>query len=304
MTTRLRRTHLAALTLAAVVAAPIIATNAGASPDVPAAPKTASCPTTTTFDPSTTTVPCTTTSIYIPPLPTTTSTSTTTTTAPPLDPAKPAVPECRGLNGPAPAGVAPSNTHFEAIRCTFQLNLLVPIYQPANGAFMPGVLVNRLDVAQVLIRLQDLLRERLAGAPVPTTTTTTAPTTTTTVAPPVFNDLPDEMTANEKFQALLEAGIYKGGADGTFDPDGQMTREQFAAIMARLLGVHGVGTPPAAPNPFADVTGWAQGYIAAVSEVGLIQGFGDGTFKPGGFVTSAHVATVVARFLAIPQLQS
>src|SRR3546814_5479073 len=50
------------------------------------------------------------------------------------------------------------------------------------------------------------------------------------------------MTANEKFQALLEAGIYKGGADGTFDPDGQMTREQFAAIMARLLGVHGVGT--------------------------------------------------------------
>src|SRR3546814_7146820 len=74
------------------------------------------------------------------------------------------------------------------------------------------------------------------------------------------------MTANEKFQALLEAGIYKGGADGTFDPDGQMTREQFAAIMARLLGVHGVGTPPAAPNPFADVTGWAQGYIAAVSE--------------------------------------
>src|SRR3546814_11062714 len=83
-----------------------------------------------------------------------------------------------------------------------------------------------------------------------------------------------------------------------------MTREQFAAIMARLLGVHGVGTPPAAPNPFADVTGWAQGYIAAVSEVGLIQGFGDGTFKPGGFVTSAHVATVVARFLAIPQLQS
>src|SRR3546814_14649457 len=82
------------------------------------------------------------------------------------------------------------------------------------------------------------------------------------------------MTANEKVQALLEAGIYKGGADGTFDPDGQMTREQFAAIMARLLGVHGVGTPPAAPNPFADVTGWAQGYIAAVSEVGLIQGFG------------------------------
>src|SRR3546814_14811315 len=83
-----------------------------------------------------------------------------------------------------------------------------------------------------------------------------------------------------------------------------MTREQFAAIMARLLGVHGVGTPPAAPNPFADVTGWAQGYIAAVSEVGLIQGFGDGTFKPGGFVTSAHVPTVVARFLAIPPLPS
>src|SRR3546814_21171806 len=95
---------------------------------------------------------------------------------------------------------------------------------------MPGVLVNRLDVAQVLISLQDLLRERLAGAPVPTTTTTTAPTTTTTVAPPVFNDLPDEMTANEKIQAMLEAGIHKGGDAGTFHPDGQMTLERFAAI--------------------------------------------------------------------------
>src|SRR3546814_12468063 len=109
---------------------------------------------------------------------------------------------------------------------------------------MPGVLVNRLDVAQVLIRLQDLLRERLAGAPVPTTTTTTAPTTTTTVAPPVFNDLPDEMTANEKFQALLEAGIYKGGADGPFDPDGPMTPAPFPAIIALLLSLPVVGTPP------------------------------------------------------------
>ncbi|MFC7149667.1 cadherin-like beta sandwich domain-containing protein [Cohnella cellulosilytica] len=90
---------------------------------------------------------------------------------------------------------------------------------------------------------------------------------------------------------------YVGGfPDGLFKPLENVTREQFAAMIARNLGyTEGVWSGEA---PFADVskTSWSAGAIAFVKEKGLMQGRPDGSFKPNEAVTRAEIATVIANY--------
>ncbi len=93
-------------------------------------------------------------------------------------------------------------------------------------------------------------------------------------------------------EALASRGIINGMGDGSFAPDANMSRAQFAAITVRALGLE-----PKANDSFTDVkTGdWFAGFVGTANTYGIVNGVGDGLFAPNGTITRQEAATMVAR---------
>ena len=92
----------------------------------------------------------------------------------------------------------------------------------------------------------------------------------------------------EAVNVMSEMGIIDGYSDGDFRPQGTLTRQAAAKIIAcMMLGkttAESLGTQAA---PFKDVPVGSTfaGYIAYCVESGLIDGYADGTFRPQGTLT-------------------
>ena len=92
----------------------------------------------------------------------------------------------------------------------------------------------------------------------------------------------------EAVNVMSEMEIIDGYADGDFRPQGTLTRQAAAKIIAcMILGkttAESLGTSAA---PFKDVPAGSSfaGYIAFCVERGLISGYADGTFRPTGTLT-------------------
>lgn len=94
-----------------------------------------------------------------------------------------------------------------------------------------------------------------------------------------FSDVTAEHRYYEAITYLASKGIINGFEDGTFKPEDQVTRAQFAKIMAYALGNADITTTE---QIFTDVAvdHWAAGNIAAMVSRGIVNGMGDGTFAP------------------------
>ncbi len=110
-----------------------------------------------------------------------------------------------------------------------------------------------------------------------------------------FKDVPEGYWAATPIQELATAGIISGFPDGTFRPEKTLSRAELSTLLVKARGVE---LPAISRAPFADVaTGhWASRYIKAAVDLGLAQGYPDGTFKPNKILTRAEAITVVDRF--------
>ncbi len=95
---------------------------------------------------------------------------------------------------------------------------------------------------------------------------------------------------------LVEAGVVSGFPDGTFKPDQEVTRAQFAKLVAVAFGLNTTGYTT---STFNDVPAdhWALGFIEAVAEKGWVKGFPDGGFHPEENITREQMATLMIRVL-------
>ena len=90
--------------------------------------------------------------------------------------------------------------------------------------------------------------------------------------------------------------IAQGISDGR-NPDSTVTREQFAAMLHRCAG-----SPAATERElrFSDaeaVSGYAREAVRWASENGILSGYGNGSFSPGGKATRAQAAAMLARYV-------
>ena len=95
----------------------------------------------------------------------------------------------------------------------------------------------------------------------------------------------------------LEKGIIDEG-NGYFQPDKAATRMDATTILVRSLGKQVDRQASEAQLKFTDVrtiSTVAQNYIAMAVLNNLIKGYEDGSFRPGGLVTRAELATLFAR---------
>ena len=106
----------------------------------------------------------------------------------------------------------------------------------------------------------------------------------------------DAIVNKEAVDTLVGLRVLDGLEDGSFGPEGYLTRAQAAAIIARmLLGRTVADNMVATTAPFADVPAnhWAAKYIQYCVSRGIINGMGDNTFVPNGEVTAAQFAKML-----------
>jgi hypothetical protein len=93
-------------------------------------------------------------------------------------------------------------------------------------------------------------------------------------------------------EALAARAIVNGRAGGTFDPDGPVTRAEFAKMAVLSLGL-----PEKTEAPFTDVASgaWYEKPVATAYYYEIINGVGDGRFAPDGYITRQDAAVMAAR---------
>ncbi|MCF2617784.1 S-layer homology domain-containing protein [Oscillibacter valericigenes] len=98
----------------------------------------------------------------------------------------------------------------------------------------------------------------------------------------------DKINYKEAIDVVSAIGVVDGYADGSFNPQATLTRGAAAKIICNLiLGPTTAASLSADAAPFKDVPADNNfaGYIAYCSKAGIINGYADGTFKPGNTLT-------------------
>lgn len=108
-----------------------------------------------------------------------------------------------------------------------------------------------------------------------------------------YSDVSVNNWFNNAVCTLSNAGIISGYPDGSFQPNGKITRAEFATIASRFFDVTVSGA-----DAFPDISGhWARQYINEAAAIGIVTGYEDGTFRPQKLITRAEAMTMVNRTL-------
>ncbi|MBB6690561.1 S-layer homology domain-containing protein [Cohnella xylanilytica] len=109
-----------------------------------------------------------------------------------------------------------------------------------------------------------------------------------------FGDVPAGHWAADSIRALVARHVANGTEAGRFDPAGGTTRAEFAALLARALGLTAA---EGKPLPFGDVAAdaWYAKEVAAACEAGWIQGATAGRFDPSAPVTREQMAVLIVK---------
>ncbi|MFB9274650.1 S-layer homology domain-containing protein [Cohnella cellulosilytica] len=118
--------------------------------------------------------------------------------------------------------------------------------------------------------------------------------------------------AEAAIRADLQEGVVSGFPDGSFHPNDQVVRAQFAAMINRAFrdtqeaaGGASPSNPVQAPSGkaavFADVTAakWYAADVAKAQAAGYMQGDGSGLFHPEASITREEAAVVIARLMKL-----
>lgn len=111
-----------------------------------------------------------------------------------------------------------------------------------------------------------------------------------------FNDISNSY-AKDAINKLVEAGILNGNGSGQFNPTGKISRQDFAIILVKGLGLD-IESPAATPT-FSDVptSHYAYKYVEAAVKAGLLKGTGGGQFGLGQNLSRQDMAVIFARAL-------
>jgi len=98
----------------------------------------------------------------------------------------------------------------------------------------------------------------------------------------VFSDMKETDYYAQAATALEQLDILAGYPDGTFGAEKSITRAEMAAIVCRMIDKETDAEKAKGETIFDDVSSdhWASGYINIASEEGIINGDGNGKFRP------------------------
>jgi len=115
-----------------------------------------------------------------------------------------------------------------------------------------------------------------------------------------FTDVKSGQWYTDAVVWAADNGVVTGVGNNKFNPNGNITREQMAAILYRYANANGINTSASVSlNSFPDgnkVSAYAKDAICWAVAEGLING-SDGKLMPQGNATRAQVAAILMRFI-------
>ncbi len=108
-----------------------------------------------------------------------------------------------------------------------------------------------------------------------------------------YSDVDAGIWYNNAVSTMSNYGLFAGYPDNSFRGDGNITRQEFAAVVARFLPEitwDGI-------NRFDDVSerDWGMEAINIAAQAGWLQGDGNGKFHPQDNISRAEVAAIINR---------
>ncbi|WP_164515038.1 glycosyl hydrolase [Paenibacillus lentus] len=162
------------------------------------------------------------------------------------------------------------------------------VFGIGNGQFAPNHPITRAEISVLIARAIGLDSQPATGR---------------------FSDVAKTSWYAGAIEAVSETGIVGGYADGTFQPNAQVTREQMAVLIARTMAYTG-HNPAVTGNSlarFADnssVSPWATADVNEVLASGLIHGVSTDLFAPKEMVDRAQAVVMIKRLLVYLNLMN
>lgn len=99
---------------------------------------------------------------------------------------------------------------------------------------------------------------------------------------------------NNAISTLSDLGIITGYEDGTFRPNASISRAEFVTIATRFFDY-----TAEYEGTFSDVSysSWYADFVQAAVDMGLVNGYENGTFRPNASITRAEAVAIVNRVL-------
>ena len=151
------------------------------------------------------------------------------------------------------------------------------ILQGSEGKFAPDGTLTRAQMATILSRLLNLPAAESVG----------------------FTDVPAGEWYADAINRCAAAGILQG-TDGKANPNAPITREQAMVMLCRALGIEALSGADLSGYPDgAQVSPYAQGYVAALVRTGIVKGDVNGKLNSAGVITRAEIVTIVDRMVTV-----
>jgi len=151
------------------------------------------------------------------------------------------------------------------------------IIQGSNGLFDPNGQLTCAQLATILAKLLKLPAAKDAG----------------------FTDNTADAWYYDAINRCAAAGILNGNGDGTVTPEAPITRERAMVMLARALGIEPIRKPDLTKyTDAAQVSAYAQGYVAALIEAGIVGGVTADELAPQNNITRAATVTILDRAIS------
>ncbi|MBD8497237.1 S-layer homology domain-containing protein [Paenibacillus arenosi] len=105
--------------------------------------------------------------------------------------------------------------------------------------------------------------------------------------------------AQSSIEHLTAKQIVKGVSINSFDPNGKVTRAEFAAMLVRAAGWKGSSQLSASSFKDVQANDWFAVAVQTAVERGLVKGMQDGTFQPNVPISREQMAGMLERFMKL-----
>lgn len=151
------------------------------------------------------------------------------------------------------------------------------IIRGSNGQFDPNGQLTCAQLATILAKLLKLPAAKDAG----------------------FTDNTADAWYYDAINRCAAAGILNGNGDGTVTPEAPISRERAMVMLARALGIEPISKPDLTKyTDAAKVAPYAQGYVAAMIEAGIVGGVTADELAPQDNINRASTVTILDRAIS------
>jgi hypothetical protein len=106
--------------------------------------------------------------------------------------------------------------------------------------------------------------------------------------------------AEDNIKQLVTRGAVSGYPDGTFKPDNNITRAEFAIILLKAFDVS-----PYSGKVFTDTKEhWAREAISTAAHYGIVSGYDANTFQPDEYINREQMAVMIVKAAKLNPVES